>query len=99
MEDMLILFETVDIGYKGYINLNDLISAALLKDKVCERNFTISTDVANEVEELKANEKQEKIIKDLLAYFDRTDALSKNKPDEVRLSPEDFFNLVIALYD
>ena len=50
MEDMLILFETVDIGYKGYINLNDLISAALLKDKVCERNFTISTDVANEVE-------------------------------------------------
>lgn len=99
MEDMLMLFETLDLGFKGYINLNDLISAALLKDKVCERNFTISAEVCKEVEELKSTGKQEKIIKDLLAYFDRTDALSANKPDEVRLSPEDFFNLVLALYD
>lgn len=88
---MVMLFELIDKERKGYITASDLARVSHLKDLVATHNFRSSK--ALEAPKSKVSKEGVKVFQELLEYLNRAEG------EDPRLTPEDFFNLITALYD
>lgn len=88
---MVMLFELLDSDRKGYVNANDLARVSQQKEQVASANFRISKALESPAKAV--SKEGVKVFNELLSYLNRAEG------QDPRLTPEDFFNLITALYD
>lgn len=105
---MVMIFEQLDTKKKLTLDVNDILEAARQKEnhfnELKGKNQDLNRDeehgeeskVANtKIEEQKPTALKDVFIQDLIDYFKHP---ARAKPDQ-QLTPDQFFNLVMALYE